>query len=252
MVTKPAEEAARAGGQSLPEVTIVMPVHNEAPSIERVLRSYDLEIASKIGTEIFVCEDGSTDGTREILTRLAQELPLSILAEEARLGYAGSVKKALRLAQGDLIFFSDSDGQYDPKDFWTLAKAMNHSDMAIGRKVKREEPWHRIALSRGFHLIARILFGNQLHDIDCGFRIVRKKVIDEVLGLVRDLPYSFWAEFTIIATLQGFKVLEIPVSHQARLHGTTTIYRPRYLPKIVLSQLRGLIKLGGRFGQHSQ
>lgn len=237
------------GAISFPDVSIVMPAHNEAPTIERVLRSYNSEIASKIGTDIFVCEDGSTDGTREILTRLAHELPLSIVTEPTRLGYAGGVRRALALAKGEIIFFSDSDGQYDPTDFWSLARAMSYSDMVIGCKVRREEPWHRIALSKGFHFLARVLFGTQLRDIDCGFRMVRKKVVDDVVDGVQDLPYSFWAEFTVVAVARGFRVVEIPISHRSRLHGSTSIYKPRYLPRIVLKQMKGLLRLRNRLSR---
>ncbi len=225
---------------------IIIPAHNEGNSIEEVLRSFSSEVARKLGSEILVCEDGSTDNTREVLGRLARELPLRVVTEETRLGYASGVRRGLMLAEGDVLFFSDSDGQYDPRDFWNLEKAMDGVDMVIGRKTKREESLYRIVLSRGFHILARLLFDLRLNDIDCGFRLIRQSIVNQILPEVRDLPYSFWAEFTIVAASRNVRIAEVPVSHRSRLHGNTTIYQPRSLPSIIANQLLGLLKLRSR------
>ena len=225
---------------------IIVPAHNEAQTIEAVLRDYTTEVATKVGSDILVCEDGSTDNTREVLQRLEAELPLRVVTNEARLGYGGGVKRGLLLADGDVLFFSDSDGQYDPRDFWNLRQRMDEADMVIGVTTKREEAPHRILLSWGFHLLVRTLFDVPLRDIDCGFRLIRKEVVDAIVESVGDLPYSFWAEFTILSYLRGFRIAEVPVSRRSRLHGNTTIYQPRRLPKILWSQLRGLLRLRRR------
>lgn len=238
MSVSPAAESAR--------FSIIVPAHNEAPTIEQVLRTLSSEVASKLGTTILVCEDGSTDNTRDILYRLSRELPLRVVSHEPRLGYTGGVKRGLTLADGDILFFSDSDGQYDPQDFWRLREMVDRYDMVVGRKTKREEPLHRILLSKGFHFLIKVLFDIPLRDVDCGFRLIRRQVVDAVLGSVQDLPYSFWAEFTIVSMLKGFRIEEIPVSHRTRLHGNTTIYQPRKLPRILVSQFLGLLRLRRR------
>lgn len=232
----------------LPKISIVMPVHNEATSIGEVLRGFHAEIASPLRTNILVCEDGSTDGTQEVLRQLAEQLPMKIMSDRSRLGYSGGVARGLRLANTDVIFFSDSDGQYDPKDFWLLAQQLDGFDMVIGQKVVRKEPLYRIVLARGFHVLVKLLFGVRLQDIDCGFRLIRREVVASVLASVGDLPYSFWAEFTLITSLSGFRIKEVPVSHHSRLHGNTSIYKPLILPRIILSQARGLFRLRRRIG----
>ena len=229
-----------------PRFSIVVPAHNEGPTIEEVLRDYASEVASKLGSSIVVCEDGSTDNTREVLRRLSSELPLRLVTSEGRLGYATGVKRGLRSADGDILFFSDSDGQYDPRDFWALRAQLGNADMVIGAKIERQEPPHRILLAKGFHLLVKCLFGIRLRDIDCGFRLIRRRLVESVLDEVRDLPYSFWAEFTVISSLAGFRIVEVPVSHRSRLQGGTTIYQPRGLPKIVFRQALGLLRLRKR------
>lgn len=230
-------------------ISIVMPAHNEAETIGGVLGEYSREVAERLHTNILICEDGSTDGTADILRRLAGTLPIRVVSDPQRLGYVGAVAKGLRLASGDVTFFSDSDGQYSPKDFWYLWERLDGSDMVIGKKVDRNEPIHRILLSRGFHVLVKALFDIRLVDIDCGFRLVRRSVVDGVLDAVGDLPYSFWAEFTILANLKGYRIHEVPVSHRNRLAGVTTIYKPKDLPKIVVRQILGLIRMRRRIGR---
>jgi hypothetical protein len=121
--------------------------------------------------------------------------------------------------------------------------------MIIGRKLDREEPFHRILLSRGFHVLVKTVTDVPLKDMDCGFRIIRKTVVDAIVDDVGSLPYSFWAEFSILAYRRGFRILEVPVTHRARLNGTTSIYNPHRLPMIVALQARGLASLGKRLRQ---
>ena len=239
-------DRAALASAGAPRFAIVVPAHNEGPTIEAVLRDYTTEVAAKLGSEILVCEDGSTDDTRDVLARLSGELPLRVVTSEARLGYGGGVKRGLLLADGDILFFSDSDGQYDPRDFWHLRERMEGADMVIGVKTQRQEAPHRIVLSKGFHLLVKLLFGIRLRDIDCGFRLIRKEILEDVLREVHDLPYSFWAELTIVASLKGIRIAEVPVSHHSRLYGNTTIYQPRRLPGILLLQMRGLLRLRRR------
>ncbi len=237
---------ATPNGAGRPRIAVIVPAHNEGPTIEAVLRDYTAEVANRLGSEILVCEDGSTDNTRTILERLSGELPLKVVTNGERLGYAGGVKRGLLLADADILFFSDSDGQYDPRDFWDLRARMDGADMVIGVKTERKEPPHRIVLSKGFHFLIRLLFGVDLHDIDCGFRLIKKGIVEDVLRDVGDLPYSFWAEFTVVASLKGYRITEVPVSHRSRLHGNTTIYQPRRLPRILVVQMRGLLRLRRR------
>jgi glycosyltransferase involved in cell wall biosynthesis len=233
-------------GQTREAISILMPAYNEAETIEAVVRGFYKSVATPLHSPILVCEDGSTDGTKDVLNRLSQELPVEVISDERRMGYAGGVKRGLLLTGGDAVFFSDSDGQYDPEDFWKLVKELPGADMVIGCKVKREEPFHRTVLAWGFHVLARTLFGVRLRDMDCGFRIIRRSYVNAVVDSVMSLPYSFWAEFTILGALRGFRIREVPISHHSRLVGGSSIYQIDRLPRIILSQFRGLLSLRRR------
>jgi len=237
------DEKNNTNGYLNPIIDIVLPAYNEEKTIRRVILDYYAEIAKKIPCRLIVAEDGSVDGTKKILSSLRHEVPICLYSGSERKGYARGVGDALRKCSQEWVFFSDSDGQYFPSDFWQLWENREDSDMIIGRKLRRSEGAHRVILANGFHGIANTLFNLDLHDADCGFRLIRKTLIDSVLKHVQFLKYSFWAEFTIRACLKGFKVLEVPISHASRVSGNTTIYSPSKLPIIIIKQLNGLAHL---------
>jgi glycosyltransferase involved in cell wall biosynthesis len=227
-------------------LSVLTPVHDEAFSISETLSQIYRSVVLKTHAEVIVCEDGSSDGTAELLAKIQPSYGFQLFSTPARLGYSGAVRRGLALCSGDLIFFTDSDGQYDPEDFWKLWKAMGNADMVVGRKVKRVEGFHRRWLSQGFNALVRALFGVRLTDMDSGFRLIRRQVATQITEKVKSLPYSFWAEFSILAWREGFKIVEVPVSHRSRLYGNTTIYPPLKVPQIIVLQLLGLIRLKRR------
>jgi glycosyltransferase involved in cell wall biosynthesis len=229
-----------------PRLTVFLPVHNEAETIGEVLDVVYREVVVPTGAELLVCEDGSTDGTEQVLRELAQTYPMRLLAGGSRKGYADAVREGLQRIQTPLTFFADSDGQYDPRDFWRLWPHAAEYDIVVGHKVVRDEPLHRILLSRGFHVLAKMTTEVPLKDMDCGFRLVRREVVEAVLPEATTLRYSFWAEFTMIAYRKGFRILEVPITHRSRPRGTTSIYTVDRLPHIMSHQFMGLLSLGRR------
>jgi glycosyltransferase involved in cell wall biosynthesis len=222
-------------------ISVLLPVYNEAEIISDIVKNYYNEICRKVSATLIVAEDGSADGTEEILASLQSELPIVLLSDPNRKGYARAVSDALKRCSSDWIFFSDSDGQYSPSDFWKLWKWRNDCDMVIGRRVHRSERAHRIVLAKGFHILLNGLLGLNLGDSDCGFRLIRKDVIRLIIDKLGFLDYSFWAEFTIRACFEGFRIREVPINHSNRIHGDTHIYKRSEIVMIVLRQLKGLV-----------
>lgn len=212
-------------------------------SIGPVLKELYDEIARQVKMEIIVREGGSTDGTKEALIRLSQSIPLKPVLREEKRGFMRDVRDGLRQANTDYVLYIDSDGQYVASDFWNLYEKRDNYDMIIGYKTKRADPPHRIFLSKAFHAMVRVLFKLPLHDPDCGYRIMKKRVIDSIVEEVKFLEYSFWSEFTIRAFKKGFRLLEVPIQHRRRFSGSTKLYTPSKLLKIIIFQLVGLLKL---------
>jgi glycosyltransferase involved in cell wall biosynthesis len=244
--------AERDANTSASPVTVFMPAYNEAASITQVLREFAETVVKPLNGRLLVCEDGSTDGTEKVLQQLSAELPMQLVTGRARKGYAGAMKDGLRQVNSDLVFFVDSDGQYDPVDFWKVWEARESYDMVIGRKVRREEKFYRTLLSRSFHVLVKALTTVPLEDMDCGFRLIRRATVEQVLPEVGSLPHSFWAEFSIVAYRKGFRILEVPISHRPSQRGVTSIYTWNKMPRIIMGQVTGLLRLSRRLNREDR
>jgi len=226
-----------------PSVSILLPAHNEAGTIQETILEFYNEIATKIPVEIIVSEDGSTDGTKEALVELSEKIPIKLILDEKRKGYMKGVKDGLKLSNSEFVFFSDSDGQHVASDFWKLYEKRNDYDLLVGKKIKRVDPPHRIFISKVFHLLVQLLFGLPIRDPDTAYRLIRREVVKDVADEAHILKYSFWTEFTVRAFKKGFKVAEVPVVHRQRLAGNTRLYKSSKLFGIMTSQMIGLFRL---------
>src|SRR3989344_37832 len=132
------------------DLSIIVPVYNEVKVIGRTLDNiYTKIIASFPGkTEVVVAEDGSTDGTKEILAQMQKEKKFRLVSGVERKGYNRALKDALGLAQGKYIFLSDSGGGHEMSDFFKLYEHAQNYSIVSGYKKKRHDPFHRILLSR--------------------------------------------------------------------------------------------------------
>lgn len=224
-------------------LSFVMPVYNEAKIIEKVVRDYWVVLREISGSEMIIAEDGSNDGTKEVLKKLKEKIPFVLISGEKRKGYTQAVKDALKLPRNNVIFFSDSDGQHDPNDLFRLLEKVNGYDIVIGYKSPRRDPVHRLIISKGYNFIIGIMFGIWLKDIDCGFRLIRKRVVDNVLDETVTLKECVSSEYVIRAFKKGYKITEVPINHYPRQTGNTAIFSPKKLPFMIIGLLWGLIKI---------
>ena len=222
---------------------VVLPVHNEAPSIEAVLQELYRELSGRLPVRIIVSEDGSTDGTPDILCRMKERFPMHVITGPRRKGYSRAVIDALAAANAPYVVALDSDGQCDPADFWPFWERRSQFDVLIGRRSPRRDPWLRLLCSKAFYLIYRLLFPVPVHDPSCPYVLISQKAIARVLPHLGTLDQGFWWEFIARCYHHGFRIGELPVRHRVRTHGASQIYRARSLPRIALSHLSGLISI---------
>lgn len=227
------------------KMTLLMPVFNEEKSIARIVSEFYKAVSKEVSCEIVLCEDGSTDNTKEVLLKLQKKLPIKLHLSEERKGYHKASRDALSVVETPLVFMVDSDGQYLPDDFPNGLKHIPEYDIVIGRRIGSKESLHRRMLRTGFNAIIRTVFPSiPIRDFDAGYKIIKKNVIDKVLqDNISCLPYSFNAEFLIRSYYHGFKIKEFEIRHVKREFGETSIYPLRKLPKIIFAQLSGIIKL---------
>jgi glycosyltransferase involved in cell wall biosynthesis len=226
------------------KISLLLPVHNEGGTIQKTILEFYQEIGTKIPIEIIVCEDGSTDGTKEELLELSKQIPIKLVLGDKRKGYLRAVKDGLNIVNSDLVLFADSDGQHVAKDFWKLYEVRGKYPVVSGYRVKRADAPHRRLMSAIFRWMATTLFKlPSFHDMTAPFKLMQTKVAQEISNECKYMKYSFWTEFTVRAYKKGFNLTEVSVDHRRRMNGATRLYNPEKLMSIVLSQLIGLFKL---------
>ena len=226
------------------EITIIIPVYNEVGIIEPVVRDFYEKVAKKIPrAQFIIAEDGSTDGTKEILNKLNKEIPFTLLSSDTRKGYSKAFYDAFKLVRTELVFFSDSDGQHEPNNVYRMLEKVDECDIVGSYKHPRRDPVHRVILSRSYNFLIRFLFGLKVRDINSGFKVIKKTVIDNILKEPLCFEYCAMSEFVLKAYLSGYKVVEIPVFHYPRKAGGSIIFTPSRLPGIIVGVLKRLLEL---------
>jgi glycosyltransferase involved in cell wall biosynthesis len=175
--------------------------------------------------EVLVIENGSTDYTVEVLEELAEQYPrqFRFLAHREPLGYGGALQVGFQQSTKDLIFYTDGDAQYDPREIKLLLPAMRDGiEIVNGYKIGRSDPLHRVIIGRIYHNVVKILFGFRLRDVDCDFRLIRRSVFDTI-DLESD---SGTICLELVKKLQdaGYRFAEVPVHHFHRTYGQSQFF----------------------------
>lgn len=224
-------------------VSIVLPVHNEKEGIEEVIRAIHKNVFSRLkDAEFIVAEDGSTDGTKEVLSRLAKEIPIRLVSSNDRKGYSKAVYDALGLAKKEVVFFLDSDGQHKESDFWKLMPFINDFDIVTGYKCPRSDPPVRLFISRVMNTLIFFMFGVFFRDINSGFKLFRSQALKEVLSRYEGLDFIS-TEFLIKACLLNLQVAEVPVLHYERKFGESRGLPASKLPAKITKLLLDFIRM---------
>jgi dolichol-phosphate mannosyltransferase len=226
-----------------PELDILLPVHNEAESIENTIREIYLAVSPQADVRFIICEDGSADDTKSVLTRLAETLPLKLLMSDERKGYSRAVRDGMRLVESDYLLCFDSDGQCDPDDFSKFWEARNLQDVAIGWRVNRSDNLLRKCLSRTFYFFYQSIYRIPIHDPSCPFVLAKRHVILAILPRLGEMKEGFWWEFVARVHRHGFSIKEFPVNHRRRAAGQTQVYRIRRMPGIGLRHFAALFTI---------
>ncbi len=208
------------------ELSVFFPTYNEEGSIEKIISKAKktLEtIASK--WEIIIVEDGSKDKTPEITDRIVKaDKRIKVIHHNPNRGYGGAVKTGLYSSKYKWIAFTDSDGQFDFSEITNFIEEqkIQNADLVIGYYKKRQVSKFKILTSKLWEAAVFVLFGLHVKDIDCGFKLFSKKVIDTIPKLESERGAFISSEFLIKAKKAGFKIVEIPVTHYPRKTGSGT------------------------------
>ena len=208
-------------------ISVVVPLLNEEHTLESLYR----EIADALEPrghefEVVFVDDGSTDGSLSILTRLHDQVAnVVVLHLRRNFGKAAALQAGFVEARGDVIVTIDADLQDDPEEITKLlAKLDEGFDLVSGWKTRRNDPLARRLFSRVFNWTTGVISGVRLHDVNCGLKAYRAEVLQgmRIYGeLHRFIP--------VLAAYRGYRIAEIPVNHRPRQHGSSRYGPERYL-----------------------
>jgi len=211
----------------LNELSVFFPCYNEEKNIQGTIDKA-LPIIQKIAKtwEIILINDGSKDKTGEVIQNIQAKYPknIRVVTHNPNRGYGGAFKSGLYNARYEWIAFTDADGQFDFNDIYQLIEKQQKTkaDLVIGYYLGRKVSFFRIWGSKVWQLAVFILFGLKVTDIDCGFKLMSKKVVDTIPKLESERGPFITSEFLIKAKKSGFKIEEVGVHHFVRLEGEAT------------------------------
>ncbi len=205
-------------------LSVVLPAYNEEENVEQAVR-HVADVAQTLDRdyEIILVNDGSSDRTGEIGRELENQVPNFRLVEHyPNRGYGGALKAGFEAASKDLITFYPGDAQFDFGEIERLLERRREesADIVCGYREDRKDNLIRKMNGWGWNMVVRLLFGYLCRDIDCGFKLFRRELLDHV-NIVSD-GAMIDTELLASAKLRGFRIAEAPLTHLPREAGEAT------------------------------
>lgn len=202
-------------------ISVFLPALNEEQNIKDCVSSVNKYLHKRFKDyEILVIASGSTDKTAEIVSNLTKENKLiKLINFKRKLGYGTALRSGFARSSKELIFYTDSDNQFDIRDMDKLLPLLKSYDIISGYRINRQDPPMRIFIANVYNLLIRILFNFKVKDVDSSFKLYKREVFDNIQ--LKSKTGLIDAEVLIRAKKKGFSIGQIGVSHYPRTKGKT-------------------------------
>ena len=221
-------------------VSAFFPCFNDQATIGSVVNAAAKTI-EEVGVdgEMIVINDGSTDNSQDVLENLAAEHPtLRLVVHERNRGYGGALLSGFAAATKEWVFYTDGDAQFDPTELALLVdRATADVDVVQGYKLQRADNVMRRIVGRVYHRVVALMFGLEIRDTDCDFRLIRRSLLDRVR--LEHTSGVICVEMVRKFQDAGARFVEVPVHHYPRAHGRSRFFRPANVARS-LWELAGL------------
>lgn len=217
--------------QNAPAISAFFPAYNDAVTIASVVIAADRTLrAISPCYEIIVVNDASPDPCAEILEDLAARYPaLRVVTHPQNQGYGGALRSGFASATHELVFYTDGDGQYDPRQMVDLIAALRDDvDVVNGYKMNRSDSLLRRLVALAYGRFVRAAFDLKVRDVQCDFRLVRRSALERIT--LTSSTGAICVELVKALQDAGCRIVEVPVRHFPRAAGSSQFFR---LPRIV-------------------
>jgi glycosyltransferase involved in cell wall biosynthesis len=203
------------------KVSVVMPCYNERATVREIVRRV---LAQPYEFEVLIVDDGSTDGTRDILAELEREHPaVRVLLQPQNMGKGAALHRGFREATGDVVLVQDADLEYDPADYATLLKPIvdGNADVVFGSRFLHGPRrvlyfWHSVA-NQGLTLLSNMVSNLNLTDMETCYKVFRREVIQSLT--LDETRFGFEPEVTVkLSRIKRIRIYEVPISYNGRTY----------------------------------
>ena len=224
-------------------ISVFFPAYNDSQTIPRLVKGV-IKTLKKITKdyEVIIVNDGSKDNTAAVAEELSRKYKnVRVVHHRTNKGYGAALKTGFKSSTKDFVFYTDGDAQYDVKELEKLVGNLGDADVVNGYKLKRSDDLYRVVLGRLYHWGAKMLFNIRLRDIDCDFRLIRRKVFDKIS--LESNSGVICVEMMKKIQNAGFKIVEIPVHHYPRESGSSQFFKLKRLIPVFTGLFKQWLKI---------
>ena len=206
----------------MPKLSVIIPAYNEKNTIKEIIRRIQALNLASLEKEIIVVDDGSTDGTRDIIKTIPG---ISYIFHEKNLGKGGALKTGFQKATGDFLIIQDADLEYDPEEYPRLLKPMlaGRADVVYGSRFVGNDP-HRILYvyhylaNRFLTMFSNLLTGLNLSDMETCYKAFNRKAIDSIKDSLQSKRFGIEPELTARVARGRWRLYEVGISYYGRTY----------------------------------
>jgi glycosyltransferase involved in cell wall biosynthesis len=208
----------------MPSISLVMPAYNEADNIEPMIAEATPALEAVADDyEILVVDDGSADDTAAVARRAMETHPhVRLIQHPVNQGFGAAVFTGFTHAEKDWIFYTDADRQFVLSELERFMPYLDRADLIAGYRAPRRDPFLRVLYGKGWSMLCTLVFGYTVRDVDCGFKLFRREIVQKLAPQIASRGATFSIEWLVRAKRAGYRFAELPVSHRPRVAGSQT------------------------------
>ena len=225
------------------KISFLILVNNEAKTIKKEIDNI-LKLQKKIKFKLIIVQDGSTDGTYEILNKIKKK-NIILYNKRNRLGYYNAFRKGVELSQGNVIFFSDTGGKYNYNNFINFYKyyKKKNSELLAVLRINREDKILRQLLTFFSNFIINFIFLLNFKDYDCGFKIFDRSKLLEILKKHSFDKNLITSQIFLYFVKHNFKILQLPIKYNEKKNRKSRGIPTNKIIPIIIKSLLNLVRI---------